>query len=172
MSWICSCCGEAHEDIPFSFAADYPDNYANLSSEDRENRAVLSSDQCIIDSSEFYIRGLLELRIRGAEDPFLWGVWANLFEEDFDSINDSWELSGRETHVGPFKGRLANRLAVYPVPTANLKLRVEIQPVGKRPVFVLEEINHPLATAQRDGLSYRQACDLAAAVMHNSLYAT
>jgi|GEM_PF-4188272 len=48
MSWTCATCGKNHEDVPLSFAADYFDNYANMSVDEREQRAIAGSDQCVI----------------------------------------------------------------------------------------------------------------------------
>ena len=52
MSWpegyTCKACSQFHTDIPFNFAADFPDAYANLSTEERESRATIGSDQCIL----------------------------------------------------------------------------------------------------------------------------
>ncbi len=166
MSWTCSTCGEDHDDIPLSFAADFPDNYANLSAEDREERALISSDQCILDESEFYVRGLLKIPLIDSDSPFLWGVWASLLAEDFAEIADTWETEGREYSTGPYKGRLANQLRQYSPTTANLKLTVKIQPVGERPLFFVDEVDHPLAIAQRDGMTLENAHRLAGAVLH------
>jgi hypothetical protein len=60
-TWKCTTCGESHSDVPLSFAADFPDMYANLNSEDRDLRAVIGSDQCIVDEQWFFIRGCLEI---------------------------------------------------------------------------------------------------------------
>lgn len=166
MSWICSTCGQLHEGIPLSFAVDYPDNYANLKQDEQKNRALLGSDQCIIDESEFYIRGLIEIPVHGVAEPFLWGVWASIWPEDFDAIADTWEREGREKIIGPFKGRLANNLPEYAHSSANLKLRIEVRPVSVRPLFVIEEPEHPLAIAQRDGMTRKQAYALAEAILH------
>jgi hypothetical protein len=143
-----------------SFAADFPDPYANLSRDDRENRALISSDQCIIDEEQFYLRGCLELPISDSSDIFLWGVWARVHEKDFDQIQEFWERVGRESVIGPFKGRLANSLAIYP-DTINMKLEIRIQPAGQRPLFVLDEAEHPLAIEQRLGLDMAKAHEYA-----------
>lgn len=137
-SYLCHTWGKAHDEVPLSFAADYPDPYANLSREDRDNRALVSSDQCIIDQEQFYLRGCLELPIVGSNDVFLWGVWARVHEKDFDTIHEFWEKEGREHKIGPFKGRLSNSLSIY-ADTLNLRLRIQILPVGQRPLFILEE---------------------------------
>src|ERR1700758_2022883 len=40
-TWICATCGNSHSDVPLSFAANFPDTYANLKSEDRDLRGVI-----------------------------------------------------------------------------------------------------------------------------------
>ncbi len=168
MSWRCSTCGEQHDDIPLSFAADFPDNYARLSSDDRELRALISSDQCILDEKEYYIRGCLEIPLRDADGVFLWGLWANLWPEDFDLISDAWEMEGRESCVGPFKGRLANSISEYPFETVNVKLTVQVEPLGTRPLFFIDEPDHPLGVMQEQGITLDNAHELASKILHNS----
>jgi hypothetical protein len=159
-SYICACCGKGHSGVPLSFAADFPDAYANLSREDRDSRAVVGSDQCIIDQEQFYIRGCIDLPIRDTDGVFLWGVWARVHQSDFDEISDQWETEGREKNIGPYKGRLANSLAIYPE-TLNLKLEILIAPVGTRPHFRSEEPDHPLSGEQRYGLTIDKAREYA-----------
>jgi hypothetical protein len=139
--------------------------YANLSRGDRNTRGVIGSDQCIIDQKLFFVRGCLEIPITGSHDLFLWGLWASLREEMFDEISESWELVGREKSRGPYKGRMANSLSVYPE-TLNLKLEIELQPVGTRPLFRLEETEHPLTIEQRSGISRERALELASLLLH------
>jgi hypothetical protein len=148
-----------------SFAAEFPDQYANLTREDRDARAVISSDQCIIDQQWFFVRGCLEIPIAGSDEPFLWGLWVSVREEVFDQIEDCWELQGRERCRGPFKGRLANSLAEY-AETLNLKTKILVQPVGTRPLFVIEESEHPLAIEQTFGITRERALEMASLVLH------
>jgi len=164
---ICHTCGKRHDQIPFSFAADFPDPYANLNRDDRDNRALISSDQCIIYQEQFYLRGGLELPILDSSDIFLWGVWAGVHEKDFDQIQEFWEREGRESVIGPFKGRLANSLSVYPE-TLNMKLEIRIQPAGQRPLFVLEEREHPLAIEQRLGIDMAKAREYVCILMRKA----
>lgn len=140
-----------------------------MTPEERENRALISSDQCIIDDKEYYVRGLIEIPIIGADEPFLWGVWACMWEQDFDVIHETWTLEGRERTIGPFKGRLANKLGVYPQSTSNLRLRIEIQPIGSRPHFFLEE-DHLITIMQRDGITESTARELSSSVLHDLLF--
>ena len=136
-----------------------------MSESDRGTRALISSDQCIIDEELFFVRGCLPIPIVNSSEVFLWGLWAMVREEVFNEISECWEEQGRETHRGPFKARLANSLSIYPE-TFNLKLRIVIRPVGTRPDFILEEEQHPLAIAQQQGISRLEAAELSATLLH------
>jgi hypothetical protein len=163
--FVCRTCGQTHTGVPLSFAADFPNVYANIPESDRGARALISSDQCIVDEALFFIRGCLEIPILESNDVFIWGLWAVVKEEVFNEISESWEEEGRETRRGPFKARLANSLSVYPE-TLNLKLRIVVRAVGTRPLFILEEGQHPLATAQQQGISRLEAMELSATLLH------
>jgi hypothetical protein len=164
-SYRCTTCGKSHEGIPLSFAADFPDMYANMKRDERDSRSIIGSDQCIIDQQWFFLRGCLEIPIIGREEVFLWGLWASVRENVFDEVTDCWELQGRERTRGPFKGRLANSLSIYPE-TLNLKVDITLQPVGARPLFLIEETEHQLATEQRSGISHDRAMELATLLLH------
>jgi hypothetical protein len=170
MNWpegyTCRTCSQYHTGVPFSFAADFPDPYANLSKEERDTRATIGSDQCILDSKWFFLRGIIEIPVVGNDQPFLWGVWASIQEEIFDEISDCWEVEGRDEKYGPYKGRLANSLSIYPE-SLNLKLKIIVQPVGVRPLFVLEDDHHVLAMQQKSGISVQQAVELASFLLHS-----
>lgn len=158
--WKCSTCGGEHEGTPFSFAADFPDPYANIARDERDHRAEISSDQCVIDGKQFFIRGCLEIPIIGESEPFLFGVWSGVWENDFDLLQESWHEEGREKRLGPLKGRLANSLATYPE-TLNLKLTIRVQPVGVRPLFIVDEPEHQLAHQQTHGITRGEAVAMA-----------
>ena len=164
-NYTCATCGQVHAGLPMSFAAEFPDQYANMGREERDARAVISSDQCIIDQEWFFIRGCLEIPIVESGDVFLWGLWTSVREEIFDELSECWELKGRERSRGPFKGRLANSLSVYP-PTLNLKVQIVIRPVGERPLFVVEETDHALAIEQSSGITHEKALAMAALLLH------
>jgi hypothetical protein len=139
--------------------------YANMNRDERDARCIRGSDQYVIDQTWFFIRGCLEIPIVGSNEVFLWGLWASVQEDVFDEIEDCWELEGREKRHGPFKGRLANSLAEYPE-TMNLKIRILLQPIGTRPLFVIEENAHALALEQAAGVSRIRAMELASLALH------
>ena len=155
-AWSCSHCGEIHSGSPFSFAADYPDPYTNLSRDQREARSVISSDQCIIDQDQFYIRGCFEIPIRKSSEVFMYGAWVRVYEHVFDEIEDFWEVEGRESRIGPYKGRLVNKLKIYR-DTLNLRIEIRIQKVGMRPLFFSEDGHHRLTVDQIFGITLQQA---------------
>ena len=74
--YACSVCGKLHPVADLSFATDFPDSYVNMSKDARDARALIGSDQCVIDQAQFYLRGCIELPVRESEGSFLWGVWA------------------------------------------------------------------------------------------------
>jgi hypothetical protein len=164
-SWKCATCGKSHVGVPMSFAAEFPDMYANMKREERDTRALIGSDQCVIDQQRFFLRGCLELPILGSEEPFVWGLWVSVKEEVYDEVSDFWTLEGREKLHGPYKGRLANSLTVYPE-TLNLKTEIGLQPVGTRPLFRIEEADHLIAQEQSSGISRTRAMELAFLLLH------
>jgi len=164
-NYKCATCGKTHAELPMSFAAEFPDQYANMTRDERDAKAVIGSDQCIIDQQRFFIRGCLEIPIVGSDEIFLWGLWASIKEEVFDQIEAGWKLQGRERSHGPFKGRLANSLAEYPE-TINLKTKIVVQPVGTRPLFMIEEREHPLAMEQSSGITRERAAEMASLSLH------
>jgi len=165
----CATCGRAHQNLPRSFAADFPDVYANMKREERDVRTIIGSDQCVVDQKWFFIRGCLEIPVPGSTEPFLWGLWASILEEVFDEISESWEQQGRENVRGPFKGRLANSLSLYPE-TLNLKVKILIQPIATRPLFIVEQLEHPLAVEQQTGISEERAREIASLLLHQERF--
>lgn len=81
-----------------------------------------------------------------------------------NEISEAWKEEGRERRLASVKARLASSLLVYPE-TINLKLRIVIQPMGTRPLVILEE-EHPLAAAQQRGMSRREVAELSAKLLH------
>ncbi len=87
-----------------NYAADFPDTYVSLEEEECERRTLIGSDQCIIDNEMYFIRGLVELRIIGFQEPFLWGLWASIWKEAFDEISEHWQTPGREKLIWSIQG--------------------------------------------------------------------
>jgi len=162
----CAACGEWHEELPTSFGADAPYWYDVIAPEEREERAELSSDQCVIDGEHYFVRGTLEIPVVDAGEPFSWGVWVSLSEKSFVRMSELWETSGREKEP-PYFGWLSTALPCYPN-TLNLKTHVHTRPVGLRPLIELEPTEHPLAVEQRTGITMERVKEIVECVLHDT----
>ena len=78
----CTTCGEEHEGLPdLSFAS--PFHYGTVPEAERTKRATLTSDTCVIDGEDFFVRVCLPIPIRGTQAEFVWGVWVSLSKPNF-----------------------------------------------------------------------------------------
>jgi hypothetical protein len=60
----CTTCGEEHEGLPdLSFAS--PFHFGTVPEAERAKRAILTSDTCVIDDGDFFVRVCLPIPIRG-----------------------------------------------------------------------------------------------------------
>lgn len=161
----CDICGEFHAGSYSSLAFDSPDPYVSLK-EAYKATAHLGTDDCVI-GDERYLRGIIELPISGLEgEVFLWGVWARIWQKDYEEFVEHYREKGREKIIGPYKGRLCNKIPGYDPETMNLKCAINVQPVGVRPLFIIDEQEHLLAIEQRNGISIRRAQTLSSLARH------
>jgi len=132
--------------------------------EEIETRVVITPDLCVIDNREFYVRGRIPVPIVGLDEPFIWGVWAEVGPKDFMRTNEMWTTEGRELEA-PFKGYLDSELFLFGN-TINLEVMVQTQVVGRRPHFTVMDPQHPIAVDQRDGLTMERVIDIAEMILH------
>lgn len=163
LGFTCSCCGEHHAELPMSYSTMAPDVWDPRFEGDPD--CSLSSDQCMIKSQHFFIRGLIEIPVIGSQDVFSWGVWVSLSRDNFSRAHEVWNTEGRETEK-PYFGWLSTELALYPESTTNLKTNAHTRPVGKRPFIELEPTSHPLAVEQRTGITQDRVREIATAMLH------
>ena len=164
--FTCSTCGQFHDELPLCFGPSAPAAWFSLPEAERNSRAELSSDQCIIDGKHFFILGRILLPIKDYEQPFIWLAWASLSEKNFRRAGDLWHEAGREKE-SPYFGWLQNSLPYEPS-TLNLKTMVHTRPVGERPIIELEPTDHPLAIEQREGITLRRAQEMAECLLHEN----
>ncbi len=133
------------------FGADAPAPYFQMSEQERLERCELTSDVCLIDGSQFYVHGCVEIPVHDAPQPFTWGVWTSVSAASMKRMASVWETIGREAEP-PCFGWLCTALPLYPE-TLLLRTHVHLRPVGQRPFVELEPTNHPLAIEQRNGIT-------------------
>jgi len=132
--------------------------------EEMEQRIVFTPDQCVIDGKDFYLRGRILVPVIGVEEPFVWGVWAEVSPVNFVRTNELWTVEGREAEPA-FPGWLNTQLPVFG-DTFNLEVSVQTQRVGKRPHFTVVDEEHPLLVEQRNGITMRRVEEIAESTLH------
>ncbi len=120
---------------------------------EKDPDSLLTEDLCIIEGHDFFVRGVIEIRVRDYEQEFGWGVWVSHKKENFEVYRKHFDAAD----IGPFFGWLATEIDYYSEPTLNLKTRAHYRGVGLRPRIVLEPSEHPLYLQQRDGISLGDA---------------
>lgn len=160
----CTTCSAWHDELPMSYGTDAPYWYDVTTPEHRERQVEISSDQCIVDGEQYFIRGCLEIPVVDEDEPFIWEVWVSITEKSFERVSELWETSGRETEP-PYFGWLSTSLPCYP-DTLNLKTHVHTRPVGERPFIELEPTEHPLAVEQRNGITMARVKEITEVMLH------
>jgi hypothetical protein len=164
MSFLCTVCGEPHETLPLSYSVKAPLATAAIPPEEREQRIVLTLEQCVIDNRDFYLRGRIPVPVEGLTEPFIWGVWAEISPKNFIRTQELWTAEGREEEP-PFPAWLDTQILPYGN-THNLEVRVHTQHVGRRPHFEIADEDHPLAIEQRHGITLARVQQIAEYIFH------
>jgi hypothetical protein len=157
LRYKCHTCDEWHDGLP-SPGWPYPIAYLTVPESERQQRVTLTSDTCVIDEAEFYVRASLPIHVHGSGDPLTWGVWVSLSDASFARFRTLREDVGREPGES-FFGWLCSAIPGYP-DTELLKTRVHVQPWPDRPVVELEPTDHPLAVDYREGMTLERAIAL------------
>jgi len=161
--FFCTGCDNIHHGMPALDAA-APLSYYAIPEDEREARCELDTDACIIDGTQYFVFGCVEIPVHGESEPFSWGVWVSLSASSFEQWSASFE-SEQRSHIGPFFGWLNAALEPYP-DTINLKTRVHLRDGFIRPFIELEPTDHPLAVEQREGVSVQRVAELFARIVH------
>lgn len=165
--WTCSCCGKTFDTLPMDYATQAPDNWFGLPEAERNTRAKLDSDLCVIDEREFYVRGCVELPVVDSSEIFIWGVWISVSEESFRYILDNWETDIPDD-APPRFGWLCTSISGYPDPE-EIRCYVHLRSGNLRPRIVLEPTDYPMAVEQRTGITLDRIKQIAAEGGHGRL---
>jgi hypothetical protein len=136
--------------------APYPDPYLDVPEDERAARTTYTPDCCTVrdeDGEHYFVRGVILIPVVGQDEPFGIGVWVSQSEANFRRYRANEDMP-------PTFGWLVNELGYHAEPTYALKTRVHFRPGDQRPTIELEPTDHPLAVAQRDGLTLAQAWDI------------
>ncbi|GAA0728108.1 DUF2199 domain-containing protein [Dactylosporangium roseum] len=161
MTFVCECCELDLGDVPSVWAFSAPDYW---SAPGVGGESFLEEELCCIDTPEreerhFFIRGLIEIPVKGTEEQLTYNVWVSLSPANFERAVERWEDPGR-VEEKPYFGWLSNNIPGYPE-TLQLKTRVHTREPGRRPFVELEPTEHPLAVEQRTGIDAHRLAEVA-----------
>jgi hypothetical protein len=163
LRWKCSSCDEWHRGpcLDFGFSSPhYWDQIAHpgerwdclsAAGARKASGTFLDTDYCAIEGRDFFVRGILHLPILGTAESFRWGVWGSVSRENFERL---LEVDGDPERVDlpAMFSWLSSRIQEYP-DTLSLKMQVQVQEPGIRPIFRLDRCDHPLAIEFHEGIS-------------------
>lgn len=157
-SFTCACCDQEHDGFP-AIGFDAPVGW-DADMADRPGWS-LTSDECVINGEDFFVRAVLRIPVLDAEQDFEWGVWVSQSETNFRRARTPWNRL-RPTRLSPTFGWLSNELAAYEESTLALKTTVRPQPRGLRPLVQVERSEHPLSLEQCHGITTARVHELVA----------
>lgn len=162
-SFKCSSCDKLHEGSP-SFGFRAPDPYL-AQPEEIQNAGGLGGDLCWYEDEygkHHFIRVCLEIPIHGVSEPFLWGVWVSLSQQNFDHYVETFDKPNVTDHYFAW---FCNKLPYYEN-TLSLKSQVHPRSGKVRPYLELELSDHPLAIDFHQGISIQKAQNIAESLIH------
>jgi len=136
---------------------DQPAYVNSIPENERETRIKIDSDLCSVDDEFYFIRSVLLIPILDSSEHLGFGVWVSQKRENFETYIDNYDSS----EIGPFFGWLSNEFMYSGQSTMSLKTMAHFQGNGQRPTIELDESDHPLYLAQRDGISMDKAWEIA-----------
>ncbi|ESQ75772.1 DUF2199 domain-containing protein [Asticcacaulis sp. AC402] len=161
-NWSCKTCGKVHDDLPICFGVKAP--WLDLVPEEEfEQRVDLTNDQCVVDETVFFIRGLIEIPILGHGESLAFSVWSSLSRASFDHMTDRWNDPGRANDP-PYFGWLSSTLPPYPT-HKHLPLSVQVRDRGMVPLFIVVDEDHALAVDQQNGITVRRWHEIALSLL-------
>jgi hypothetical protein len=156
IKYKCSHCGKEHEEYP-ALTYTSPDNYAELSEEEKEKMAKLSNDFCVITypaQTDRFIRATLTQKINDHCEDIDYGIWVSLSETSFNDYNNNFD---NPNHVKEYFGYLCNTLNGYQS-TMSIPTTVKTRTGGQRPeVIPHKDFDHPFVHDYYNGITKKEA---------------
>jgi hypothetical protein len=160
----CAQCGSAAPDVPLCYGAEAPWRLLGIPEAEFDKRVDLTADQCVVDGTQFLIRGHIILPIVDSSETFAWSVWCSLSEKSFLHACDRW-FEPKRVSDPPYFGWLMSSLPCYPE-TLHLKTSVQSREVGVVPAVTVEPSSHPLSVEQSRGITMDRVREFAHEILH------
>ena len=162
MPFVCSVCGEHHDERLLDIRLGLPHDVHLLDEDERARRTWLADDFAVLDDERFFVRGLLELPIPELDNRFGYGTWCEVAMPDFQELMRRWHDEGQ---FAPVDCVVANELEPYR-DTIGLRATLHATSSDKLPMVDLSDAPHELVHAQREGITAGRSDELAAVVLH------
>jgi len=162
VGFVCSVCGEHHDERLLDIRLGLPDSIHALDPDDRDGRTWLGDDFAVLDEERFFVRGLLELPIPELANRFGYGAWVEVPMQTFRTLMARWH---EPEQFEPATGYLANTLEPYEG-TIGLEATLRAISADRLPAIDLADAAHPLVRDQRHGITAERSDELAAVVLH------
>jgi hypothetical protein len=150
----CSSCDQVHEGLP-DITFEMPDPCHDIGTKKRAEQMLLTTDFCILEGRQYFVRCVMEAPVHGFSQRFGWGVWCKLEWKAYKLCWDRFEENDNN-NVLPLKGVLANNLLHYP-DTLGRACTIQLQNERMRPLVFLDNPDHPLTVHQREGMTLDEA---------------
>jgi hypothetical protein len=162
VAFVCSVCGEHHDERLLDIRLGLPGAIHALDGDERAQRAWLADDFAVLDDERFFVRGLLELPIPELGSRFGYGTWLEVSMPDFQELMRRWHSDEQFDPVGCV---VANELEPYRE-TTGLAATLRATSPDKLPMVELDDAPHVLVREQQHGIGAARADELAAVVLH------
>jgi hypothetical protein len=156
----CPCCGARFSGI-YDLGFEHPDDWPHAPRDGQDMLEVgqdrLTADLCRI-SGRYFLRATMVLPVRGADDGFAFGPWAEVSHETFHAYLATCE--SQDVVFAPQDGILANALPGFEDSLGDT-VTLDLKDPTQRPALAVEFGS--LADAQEDGISFDDLLDIYAA---------
>lgn len=156
LEYKCSSCDKTHANWP-ALGYSSPVYYSDLSADDKNGIAELSSDFCVIkneDQTDRFIRGVLKVPVIDSCQDLEYGLWFSLSEKSFEDYKAKYY---KEDNEDVYFGCISNNIEGYKS-TIVIPCNVCVQMNGLRPLVIPHESHdHPLVSDFYNGISIVEA---------------
>ncbi len=157
IKYICDCCGKEHESWP-AITYNAPNSYSNLSSEEKEEIAVIDQDFCVIkyadDHIDRFIRVVLIQKVNDHCENLEYGFWVSLSETSFKDYLENFD---NENHETQYFGWLSNYIPQYQF-SNSIPTTVVTKSGNDRPeIFPHNDFDHPFVKDFYNGITKEEA---------------
>lgn len=155
----CPSCTDKHDGFP-ALAYAMPDVIFALPVAEREARAVISSDLCVLDDVQYFVRCVMVVPVQACGDTIEYGPWVEVDGRDFSRYAVHFNGGGHPAWTAA-EGVLANAFPANSQTTLGLSclIRSSADP-SQRPGVEILDHGHALHAEQLNGIALPRAMEI------------